>query len=68
MSGSSPPPVDALTQEGWAHDEGGEIVKGKLQSKGVDAFFMHSRELQAQDVLRTRVEGGGAWVGFATES
>ena len=46
---------------------------GKPQSKGqVASFrgsFRHSRELQAQDVLRTRVEGGGrAWIGFATES
>ena len=70
MLGSSPPPVDALAPEGWAHNEEGEIVEGKLQSKGDFARFRHSRELQAQDVLRTKVVevGVNACVGFATES
>jgi hypothetical protein len=69
MAGSSPPPVDVLQPEGWAHDEGGEIAEGKPQSKGGFARFRHSRELQAQDVLRTKVvQGGGAYVGFAAES
>ena len=69
MSGSSPP-VDVLAPEGWAHDGRGEVSEGKPQSKGgvEAALFMHSRELQAGDVLRTQVEGGGAWVGFAAES
>ena len=54
---------------GWSHDCYGEIAEGKPQSKGGAAYFRHSRELQAHDVLRTQVvEGGGAWVGFATES
>ena len=44
-------------------------MEGKPQwCKGVFAPFKHSRELQAQDVLRTRVEEGNAVVGFATES
>ena len=68
LSGRAPPPVDVLEPEGWAHDEGGEIAEGKPRSKGDCAFFKHSRELQAQDVLRTRVEGGGAHIGFAAES
>jgi hypothetical protein len=69
MSGS-PPPGDVLAPEGWAHDDGGEIAEGKPQSKGGAAYFMHSRELQAHDVLRTKVVqvGGSAIVGFATES
>ena len=67
MLGSSPP-VDVLEPEGWAHDRNGEIAEGKPQSKGNYAPFKHSQELQAQDVLRTRVEGRGAFVGFATES
>lgn len=70
MSGS-PPPVDVLAPEGWAHDGNGEITEGKPQSTGgfVAAPFKHSRELQAQDVLRTKVvEGRNARVGFATES
>jgi hypothetical protein len=66
---SSSPPVDVLAPEGWAHSEGGEMVEGKPRSCVGHAFFRHSRELQAHDVLRTQVvEGGGAWVGFATES
>ena len=45
------------------------MVEGKPRSCVGHAFFRHSRELQAHDVLRTQVvEGGGAWVGFATES
>ena len=69
MSGSSPPPVDVLAPEGWAHNDGGEVVGGTLQSKGAVAFFKHSRELQAHDVLRTKVvEGGYPWVGFVAES
>ena len=68
MLGSSPPPVDVLAPEGWAHNDGGEIFEGKPQSRGGFAPFRHSRELQAHDVLRTKVEGGGAYVGFATES
>ena len=68
MSGSSPP-VDVLAPEGWAHDGRGEMAEGKPQSKGDPAVFMHSRELQTHDVLRTKVvEGGMACVGFATES
>jgi hypothetical protein len=51
--GSSPPPVDVLEPEGWKHDGRGEIAEGKPQSKGDGAVFKHSRELQAQDVLRT---------------
>ena len=54
-------PVDALEPEGWAHNDNGEIVERLLQSKGGYAFFEHFRELQAQDVLRTKVfKGGGA--------
>ena len=71
MSGFSPPPVDVLAPEGWAHSEGGEIAEGKPQwCKGNAAYFMHSRELQAHDVLRTKVVkvGGIACVGFAAES
>ena len=70
MSGSSPP-VDVLASEGWAHNEGGEIAEGEPRwCKGADASFMHSRELQAHDVLRTKVVqvGGYAYVGFAAES
>ena len=68
MLGSSPP-VDVLAPEGWAHNEGGEIFEGNPRSKGGYARFKHSRELQAQDVLRTKVvEGGEASVGFATEN
>jgi hypothetical protein len=69
MSGS-PPPVDVLEPEGWSHNKEGHIAEGRLGSKGYDAYFKHSRELQAQDVLRTKaVEvGGGACVGFAAES
>jgi hypothetical protein len=68
MSGSSPP-VDVLAPEGWAHDGNGEIAEGKPQSKGGAAPFKHSQELQAQDVLRTKVVvGGTAIVGFAAES
>jgi hypothetical protein len=69
MSGS--PPVDVLAPEGWAHDEAGEIAEGKPQwCRGAFAPFRHSRELQAQDVLRTKVVqvGGIACVGFAAES
>ena len=64
------PPVDVLAPEGWAHDGRGEISEGKPQSKGGLARFRHSRELQAHDVLRTKVVkvGGGACVGFAAES
>ena len=54
MSGSSPP-VDVLEPEGWKHDEGGEIAEGKPQSKSGIVHFRHSRALQAQDVLRTKV-------------
>jgi hypothetical protein len=70
MSGGSPPPVDVLEPEDWAHSEGGEIAEGKPQwCKGGWTYFKHSRELQAQDVLRMQVvEGGEAIVGFATES
>ena len=75
MLGSSPPPVDALDSEGWAHNDNGEIAEGKPQGKGglavlSTAPFKHSRELQAQDVLRTKVVevGGNALVGFAAES
>jgi hypothetical protein len=73
MSGSSPPPVDALAPEGWAHNEGGEISEGTPRStpeNWSDAFFRHSRELQAHDVLRTKVVKVGRYaiVGFATES
>ena len=65
----SPPPVDALEPGGWAHDGNGEIGEGKPRSKGSVAYFKHSRELQAQDVLRMQVvEGGDASVGFAAES
>ena len=67
MSGSSPP-VDALEPQGWAHNGNGEIAGRTPQSKGDFAPFKHSRELQAHDVLRTKVEGGAAYVGFATES
>jgi hypothetical protein len=67
MSGSPPPPVDVLAPEGWKHNGDGEVKEGKPQSKGVFAPFRHSRELQAQDVLRTQVEGGNAMVGFAAE-
>ena len=69
MSGSSPPSFDVLALEDWAHDEEGEIFEGKPQwCKGDGAPFRHSQELQAQDVLRTQVEGGEAIVGFAAES
>ena len=70
MLGSSPPPVDVLEPGGWAHNGNGEVSEGKPQSKGGWAFFRHSRELQAQDVLRTKVVevGGSACVGFAAES
>ena len=70
MSGGSPPPVDVLEPEGWAHNGNGEIAEGRPQwCEGGVARFRHSRELQAQDVLRTRVvEEGNAYVGFATES
>ena len=46
------------------------MVEGKPQSKGAWAHFKHSRELQPQDVLRTKVVQVGldAIVGFATES
>jgi hypothetical protein len=69
MSGSSPP-VDVLAPEGWAHNGNGEMAEGKPKSKGNWAPFKHSRELQAHDVSRTKVVegGGGAIVGFATES
>ena len=70
MSGSSPP-VDALAPEGWAHSEGGEIAEGKPQWCNRErAYFRHSRELQAQDVLRTKVVevGRSAWVGFSHTS
>ena len=71
MSGCAAPAArpDALDPEGWAHDEGGEIAEGKPQAKSYVADFRHSRELQAGDVLRTKVvEGRGAFVGFAAES
>ena len=69
MLGSSPPPVDALKAEGWAHNGNGEVSEGKPQCKGGWAHFRHSQELQAQDVLRTKVvKGGIAYVGFAAES
>jgi hypothetical protein len=69
MSGSSPP-VDVLEPEDWKHSEGGEIAEGKPRSTGGRACFRHSRALQAQDVLRTKVVevGGIACVGFAAES
>ena len=71
MSGSSPP-VDVLAPEGWAHNGAGKIAGGEPQCRsrmGGLAPFKHSRELQAQDVLRTKVvEGREAWVGFAAES
>ena len=35
--------------------------------EGDEAFFKHSQELQGGDVWRMRVEGGTAYVGFATE-
>jgi hypothetical protein len=68
MSGSSPP-VDALEPEGWKHNRWGEISEGLPQSKGERALFKHSRELQAQAVLRSKVVevGGSAYVGFAAE-
>ena len=70
MLGSSPPPVDVLEAEGWKHNDAGEIAEGKPQIKGYNGRFRHSRELQAQDVLRTKVVqvGGSASVGFAAES
>ena len=67
MSGASPP-VDALEPEGWAHNGAGKIVRGKPRSKAVDAYFKHSRALQAEDVLRMQVVEGSACVGFAAES
>jgi hypothetical protein len=67
MSAPSPPPVDALEPAGWSHNEGGEIAGGRPQSNGGYAYFKHTRTLQPKDVWRTRVEGGGACVGFATE-
>ena len=54
MLGSSPP-VDVLEPGGWARNGAGEIAEGKPRSKGGYAYFRHSRELLAQDVLRTRV-------------
>ena len=68
MSAPSPPPVDALEPQGWSHNEGGEIIERRPQSKGGLALFKHARSLQPKDVWRTRVEVGGiAFVGFATE-
>jgi hypothetical protein len=64
-----PPPVDALEHEGWSHDEGGEIIERRPQSKvNCSAYFKHTQSLQPKDVWRMRVEvGGSAYVGFATE-
>jgi hypothetical protein len=70
MSGCGPPAArpDALDPEGWAHSEEGEIAEGKPQSRGGNASFRHSRELQAEDVLRMKVLAGrGAMVGIAAE-
>ena len=51
----------------YLHRKAGRIMRGR--AKGGSAYFRHSRELQAQDVLRTKVvEGGNASVGFAAES
>ena len=68
MSAPSPP-VDALEPQGWSHSEGGEIIEGRPQGKGGwNAYFKHTRSLQAKDVWRMRVEvGGTARVGFAPE-
>jgi hypothetical protein len=45
------------------------MVEGKPQSRDEFAPFRHSRELQAQDVVRAKVvQGGNACVGFAAES
>ena len=62
--------MESLEAEGWAHNGAGEIAEGKPQwCQGNTARFRHSRELQAQDVLRTQVvAGGNAVVGFAAES
>ena len=58
-----------LVTAGWAHNGSGEIVNRQTRSpRGIIAYFKHAQELQAHDVLRTKVEGGGAYVGFATES
>ena len=60
--------MESLEAEGWAHNGAGEIAEGKPQwCQGNTARFRHSRELQAQDVLRTQVVEGRAFVGFATE-
>ena len=57
-----------LDTAGWAHNGSGEIVNGETRSpEGGDAFFKHAQELQGGDVWRMRVEGGTAYVGFATE-
>ena len=58
-----------LDTAGWAHNGSGEIVNGqtRVRPEGTAAFFKHSQELQGGDVWRMRVEGGDAWVGFATE-
>ena len=58
-----------LDTAGWAHNGMGEIVNGQMRGpEGFrEAFFKHSRALQAKDVWRMRVEGGYAHVGFATE-
>ena len=51
-----------------SHNEGGEIIEGRSQSKYGWVYFNHTQELQPKDVWRMRVEvGGGAFVGFATE-
>ena len=65
---AAPSPLGALEPEGWSHNEGGEIIEGRPQSKGDWALFKHSRLLRAKDVWRVRVEVGGyASVGFASE-
>jgi hypothetical protein len=57
-----------LDTAGWAHNAKGEIVNGQTRSsEDRDAYFKHAQELQGGDVWRMRVEGGGAFVGFATE-
>ena len=56
-----------LNTAGWAHNGSGEIVNGQTRGpEGGTAFFKHAQELQGGDVWRMRVEGGGAYVGFAT--
>ena len=61
----SPPPVDVLEPEGWAHNAADKVVEWKPQwCKGGNAYFKHSRELQAQDVLMTQVVEGGAGSGY----